>query len=178
MGAQARHHAKAPGGRGSRSPNPLQRESLPAGAFWRDGTPYRVRCPTGFGKVGSASGRSETRYPVGCLTSRRGRPGWCGCRSRRANECRDRRVTARAAAPGRVGKTQREGEGGAAASLTRIGLRWARSPSSRCSGSWWRCARRGAGARGDLQLELFGPHQVDGGEPAGDEALGGLAAAA
>ena len=37
-------------------PKSLATRISPSGGFLADGTPYRVRCPTGFGKVGSASG--------------------------------------------------------------------------------------------------------------------------
>lgn len=74
--ASVRGHQKALGRGGSRSPYPLQRESSPTGAF-----------------PGRAGGR---RYRGGLP----GRPvGGVGRRPRRANECRGRQVTARAAAP-------------------------------------------------------------------------------
>lgn len=142
--ATAFDNTKAPGGRGSRSPNPLQRESLPAGAFV-----WRALCgPTDSEGAGGWEGV----------------PGWCGCRPRRANECRDRRVTAGAAAPDAEGLRGRGRRSGRVALSGLVVGRLDLLQVNARAGSGDALAAAQAHAA-DFQLELLSAHQVDGREP-------------
>ena len=84
-------------------PKSLATRISPAGGFlgW-DSLPGKVsHC----GKAERRPRGSGTAYPVGC-------PDGAGAGPGGRMKCRGRRMTARAAAPDCVGKTQREGEAG------------------------------------------------------------------
>lgn len=110
---------KAPEGGGSRSPNPLQREPPLAGAFWR------VSAWAGaFGWAPTLAGAFLAGVGLGrsfwaSVGSNKGFSH--GCRPRRANESQGRRV--RRGRPSRRGGIRVRGEGGAAVSPLRSGLR-------------------------------------------------------